>query len=54
MRQDVIPPCHIEGAKKVHERLEVDIIYNCLVSFRIAGVENNASVAAMVRAQTYF
>ena len=32
----------------------MDIIYNWLVSFRIAGVENNASVAAMVHAQTYF
>jgi hypothetical protein len=32
----------------------MDFIYNWLGSFRIAGVENNASVAAMVRAQTYF
>jgi hypothetical protein len=30
------------------------LVYNWLVSFRIAGVENNATVAAMVHPQTYF
>ncbi len=32
----------------------MDFIYNWLGSFRNAGVENNASVAAMDHAQTQF
>jgi hypothetical protein len=32
----------------------MDIICNWLVPFRITGVENNASAAAMVHPQTYF
>ena len=31
----------------------MDFVYNCLLSFRLAGVENNTSVAAMVHAQAY-
>ena len=52
--RDVIRIFHTEGAEKVHERLEMHLVYNWVVSFRIAGVENNATVAAMVHPQTYF
>lgn len=53
MRKNVVPTLHIEGAEKVHTRLEMDFVYNWLLSFRLAGVENNPSVAAMVHAQAY-
>ncbi len=52
-RRNVVPPLHTEGAEKVHERLEMDFICNWLVSFEIAGVENNTSVAAMIHSRTY-
>jgi hypothetical protein len=51
--ENVVPPLHTEGAEKVHERLEMDFICNWLVSFEIAGVENNTSVATMVHARAY-
>jgi hypothetical protein len=31
----------------------MDFVHNCLFSFRLAGVENNTSVASMVHAQAY-
>jgi hypothetical protein len=52
-QENVVPPLHTKGAEKVYERLEMDFICNWLVSFQIAGVENNTSVAAMVHARAY-
>jgi hypothetical protein len=31
----------------------MDFVYNCLLSFHLAGVENNTSVAAVVYAQAH-
>jgi hypothetical protein len=53
LEENVVPPIHTEGAEKVHERLEMDFICNCLVSFQVAVVENNTSVAAVVHARAY-